>query len=180
MCLNLPGVPRPHTAPEVQGCLDAIDQTISLIEGATEFDLVRRTAPFSSVAAHFRHSFEHFECFINGVELGVIDYDARGRSSRLEESVTALKSALDGIQEALRMLCVCDLDRDLEIKQSPCAGVAGEPLRSTMRRELVFLASHQLHHLALAKLTLALAGVATDPRLGVAWSTVNAGKPTGG
>jgi hypothetical protein len=66
-------------------------------------------------------------------------------------------------------------------------GVAGEfdfTTRSSVGRELVFLASHAIHHYALLQVYCAQHGVVTDPHFGTAPSTVanelrtNAEKPS--
>jgi len=82
-------------------------------------------------------------------EPGSVDYDARRRDAALERSPQLARSRLLALQQRLARLGF-DLQQPLCVRG--LAGLAGElafALPSTLGRELVFVASHAVHHYAL-------------------------------
>jgi len=63
-------------------------------------DLLNRlsTPAFGEISGHMRHIIEFYECFLDGLPAGRIDYDARKRDQSIERSTVAadvLKHAPD-------------------------------------------------------------------------------------
>jgi hypothetical protein len=129
----------------------------------------------SPVGAHFRHVLEHYQAFLNGLEEGRIDYDARPRDPRIEQDAEIAIAVAEQI--AVRL--------DLMERQRPrwgqvfinAASEAGlmdahDWAASTVARELGFLLSHTIHHYALIRLLAADHGVRLDADFGVAPSTL--------
>ena len=100
------------------------------------------------VGAHLRHVIEHYEALLMPPMEGVVDYDARRRDAALERSPQVARTRLLALQH--RLGHGCDLQQPLCVRG--LAGLAGEfafALPSTLGRELVFVASHAVHHYAL-------------------------------
>lgn len=112
-----------------------------------------------------------FECFFAGLQSGVIDYDTRDRDPRIE---TDRHFALERIRRFKAVLS------DLAAKELPEHLLAGEmpsphsrcvPVPTCVPRELLFLASHSVHHLAMMLLLADLLGHSAPTELGLAFST---------
>src|SRR5262249_28753000 len=65
---------------------DVLLQGLSLLNDCTpETYTTKAGVPFNaSIGQHYRHVLDHFLCVIDGKAIGLIDYDRRGRSARLE------------------------------------------------------------------------------------------------
>lgn len=150
-----------------------LDQALDLVaEGAQ-----RPERDFAlDCGAHLRHLVEHYEAFLQAVAVGgaaLIAYDRRPRDRAAEACPQQMRERLLRLQAALAGLATEDPER-------PCAvelrgGVDGDQLwvsRSTLARELLFLASHTTHHYALIASRLAAQGVMLDARFGKAPATL--------
>jgi hypothetical protein len=125
------------------------------------------------VGPHFRHVFEHFSCFLDGLAARRIDYDARPRDAAIESDRQNALDRIAGLVGGLTALEGADLEAATEIRLE--CGVGGEAdqwCRSTVRRELHFLLSHTVHHYALIGLLLERQGQAPGAEFGVAPSTL--------
>jgi uncharacterized damage-inducible protein DinB len=139
-------------------------------------------APFpGGVGAQLRHCIEFYECFMNGLAGGRVDYTRRRRDAELETDRALAGRKLDELIAALSGL---EPGRDEEELRVLAEGSpeTGAWTRSTVRRELEFLASHTIHHYALIVLLLRLHGVEVPSGLegfGVAPSTLIHWRKTG-
>jgi len=131
------------------------------------YALRREEVESEGVGAHMRHALEFYECFLDGMGSGRVDYDARQRDLQLESDPAAALSALDSVLERLTEI---QADRELEVGHDRMR--PGEPFcKSSLGRELRFLSSHAVHHLAIVGMLLRLAGHEVGPEFGVAPST---------
>lgn len=138
--------------------------------------------PDQSVGRHLRHALEHYQAFVQGLAEGCIDYSRRDREVLLEQHPvlarerinwirTELGKALDNPPQALWM--VPDLEAS-EVGQDPA-------VRTDFARELAFLSSHAVHHMAQMRLLLAERGIFLEASFGVAVATLrDRGEPGGG
>ncbi len=126
------------------------------------------------VGSHLRHVLEFYECFLDGVETGHVDYDARKR----DEAVgTNRNEAIARIQKIVERLQNCPALRGemliwVRAEDSTLEDVQDQYLTSSPARELQVLSSHTIHHFALVAMTLRGHGVAVDPDFGMAPSTL--------
>lgn len=123
--------------------------------------------------SHLRHILEFYECFLDGVAGGRIDYDARRR----DESVERQRSiAAERIRSIIRRLQVIAMLGDFEVlvrMEDTAPGTVRDPfLTSSVTRELQTLSSHTIHHFALIAVTLRMHGVDLHPDFGMAPSTL--------
>jgi uncharacterized damage-inducible protein DinB len=128
----------------------------------------------SSAGSHLRHCLDFYSGFLDGLETGVIDYDARRRDSRLEHDRAY---ALQQIERIIAKLNACrQVPAQKAVKVKLDSGndpnAALEVSDSTIRRELQFLSSHTVHHYALIAVILRLHGFQTSADFGVAPSTL--------
>lgn len=101
------------------------------------------------VGAHLRHVIEHYEALLTPEMDGIVDYDARRRDAALEASPRLAQLRLIALQRRLEHVAL-DLQQPLTVRG--LAGLGGEvafALPSSLGRELVFVASHAVHHFAL-------------------------------
>ena len=163
-----------------------VRQGIDLLEAIDDFAFTRTSPPVytSCVGAHLRHCIDHYARFLDGHRAGLIDYDARDRDPQLETDRLVARRALLDIVNALAAVAPEDVDRsvDIVIDCGPVAGADGIDPRcpSTVRRELLFLVSHTVHHYALIAHILRHHAMEVPAGFGVAPSTLrHHGVPAG-
>lgn len=125
----------------------------------------------SSIGAHVRHLLDHVGAILNANRL--VDYSQRRRGTPVERFRGA---ALDEIRKLKRRVSLglplfgCD---DIEVIDAtgPARHIRQHRYRSTWWRELHFVVSHSVHHLAIIRLLAEHTGATVDGQVGVAAST---------
>ena len=126
----------------------------------------------SSIGDHLRHCLEHYTSFLDGLDTGSIDYDARARDTRIATSRPFARQTICDLIARLRALPLND--RPLTVKMD-CNKDADEAARwspSSVQRELQYLLAHTIHHYALIAVLLRLQGYVPHKDFGVAPSTL--------
>lgn len=154
----------------IQGCLDVCRRCAALVAAIASGGASAAPA-YPAVGPHLRHCVDHFTALLRDLPAGPVDYDARDRDPTLETDPARLLAALDDIARHLAAIPVADLPRRLAIIQLAASGAAPHAVDSTLERELVFLSSHTIHHLALMIQLAAGHGITLPGELGVAFST---------
>lgn len=156
----------------LEGNRSLLRQGIVLLEGLSGSLYADRRGAWAPVGAQYRHVIEHYQALFSGLLTGRVNYDARARDPRLESS---REEAIQATRECLGRLEMLEEhpDRSIEV-QMDAGGGTGRPewRRSSLGRELQFLASHTVHHYAMIRLLLEGAGAGVDPLLGMAPSTL--------
>jgi uncharacterized damage-inducible protein DinB len=160
-----------HTPASVAGCLEACRRCESVVDAVVRHDGGRAGAGWRAVGPHLRHCVEHFRLLLGGLDSGRVDYDARERDPRLENDPEAMRRALKEISAALSGLEIDRLPLTLVVTQSAAPGHRPLTTPSCLERELVFLSSHSIHHIAIMALAAETAGASVPPDLAVAYST---------
>ena len=128
----------------------------------------------NSLGKHSRHMLEFYVCFFKGVQEGIVNYDKRERNLLLESSHTYALATLETLRRDLQAFADKDLGETRLMVEA--SDMSPEPilLASTLEREMVYLADHTVHHLALVRLGFEalLPGKQLDSTLGVAPSTI--------
>ena len=152
-----------------------LNQGIDLLESIDDGLYVATVPPIfgSSVGSHIRHIIDHFDCLLEGLASGRVDYDARSRDQRIE---TVRTEAIDAMRTLVRKLESIDEQRGSDALQVRMDG-GGEGdtdtwSRSSLMRELQFLTSHTIHHYALVAALLGHAGHKSADGFGVSPSTL--------
>jgi uncharacterized damage-inducible protein DinB len=156
-----------------RACADLLEQGRDLV---LKLDEGQYAAPLhgiaASVGAHLRHCLDAFDCLLDGLGRGEVDYDRRARDLRTETDPLRALERIETLRAELLERIATETDRPLRIRAdeldlAPGAGF----VPSTLSRELRALASHVVHHHALVAVVLRLRGVSVPARFGVAPST---------
>lgn len=161
-----------HNRPEAAANYATLRQLVDVVERIDDETFVRADTAFtdSSIGKHVRHILDFYRCFFLGLEGAHVDYDDRTRDTAIE---TRRASAIEAACLAGENLLALDpaIDRELMVSSMTDVGVPATPCRSSIARELVFLQSHAIHHLAMAVLMMNRFGFPTEPEWGLAPST---------
>lgn len=127
-----------------------------------------------SVGKHVRHIVDHYQSFHRGISgrgngAGV-DYENRIREPAVESEPDIAFARLEAVSDCLQRL------RDVPAQQPvvldyPTADTT-IPIHSTVGRELIFLFSHTVHHMAIIGLLAEQLGVVPGNEFGVHPSTL--------
>jgi uncharacterized damage-inducible protein DinB len=128
-----------------------------------------------SIGAHTRHCLEFYQCFLTGLEAGMIDYDQRKRDIRVQQERLFAAEQLKATIEQLARLAERDIQKHLLVKTDQRNESDDDIIwsRSSLQRELQFLLSHTIHHYAIIAMLLRLQGCEPGEEFGVAPSTLD-------
>jgi hypothetical protein len=143
-------IPRDLVPDAVVGCLEACQRCEAVVDAILQQD----PQAFRMVGPHLRHCIEHFRLLLDGIGSGRVNYDARPRDARLEHDPAAAREALTAIAASLGALPRRELSRELTVTQSVAPGKAPLASSSRVERELAFLSSHTIHHIAIMVLAI--------------------------
>jgi uncharacterized damage-inducible protein DinB len=121
---------------------------------------------------HLRHIVDMYLALMNEPTVEVVDYDCRRRGAAIEQERAAGIQALESIRDWLLNLAPDRLDSPVTILSE--ASVTSRQIcemPSTLRRELLFVASHTIHHFALIRVVTIHLNVKTDEGFGYAPAT---------
>lgn len=147
-----------------------LEQAASLI---AELDDTGYTLPMTaygsgSIGQHMRHILDHYQA-LSSCQNDIIDYDQRRRDNPVESEKTL---AIAEIRRQLALLPSLH-DRPVRVRSevSPDSCQV-EEVGSTLKRELLFVTSHAVHHFALIAMLLRLQGMVVPASFGVAPATL--------
>ncbi|MFW3614170.1 hypothetical protein [Billgrantia antri] len=124
-----------------------------------------------SLGKHVRHILDHYDALLVGAGAGSIDYENRRRDERLE---TEPELAVARVAEICAALPGLEAHRSATLQlRYPVEGASGSlVLTSSLPRELAFLTSHTVHHMALLGMMAESLGVDLPVHFGVHPSTL--------
>ena len=150
--------------------IEQAEQVISVLQSTGNLD---RYGEY--VGPHLRHILEHYEALLlmQKKNRNVVNYDERERDRSLENEPKYMLSRLQSLTNAIK-------DWDSHNVSQPIAvclkgGLSGELefiTNSTLGRELMFLASHAVHHFALVQVWCLQHGIRLSADFGKAPATV--------
>lgn len=122
----------------------------------------------NSVGKHIRHIVVFYQCLLNGVSAGQIDYDKRERNLLLE---TDRNYALHAIREITNATEIIH-DNSLTLNMAYGDGIC--TVNTSIFRELAYNIEHVIHHLAIIKIGIKThyAEFSLPENLGVAYPTI--------
>jgi uncharacterized damage-inducible protein DinB len=128
----------------------------------------------SGMGGHMRHCLEHYAQLLEGLDSGLVDYDARSRDRRVEHEREAAIARSREIIAGLAQLQSADAAQRLRIRSDCGDGHHREATckDSSLGRELQFMLSHTTHHFALIAIILRLQGIEPGEDFGVASATL--------
>ncbi|MBK8978542.1 MAG: DinB family protein [Planctomycetes bacterium] len=166
------------------GQLTQLAALVGLV-GPDDYAVPHRALHGSTIGQHVRHCLDHFDSFARGVSASgpdcEIDYDARPRDPRIEVDPAAAGEHARALAIAVRA-AVADRGIASPVAVRCACGESGEitAQASSLGRELQFLVSHTVHHLAMISAMCRELDVAVDDAVGVAPSTLRHRARTGG
>ena len=133
-----------------------------------KYFMARLSGYCGPVGTQIRHIIEFYKGFLQGLELGTVNYDDRPRNPDLE---TSCDKALEQIGIICRHLAL--LDDQYEALDFQACGGTDQTLSTTsnMHRELLFLHNHTAHHKAIITLLLEPTGFKMPDAFGLALAT---------
>ncbi len=139
----------------------------------TEFLCPTLTPGGGGIGPQLRHCADFARSLLDGLLAGRIDYDARKRDPLFETSRGHALGELESLAERLRALDRVRGERALAVKTEAAALPRGvDPwCDSSLRRELLALLSHTVHHFALVRERLRARGCDPGRDFGLAPST---------
>ena len=147
-----------------------LEQALELVAA---FDAPGAPAYAGYAGAHVRHVIEHYEALLFAPLATLVDYDARSRDRALEQNTTVARSRLLRLAQRLTDWPAIALAAPIRVQTR--GGLFGEvefSNPSTVGRELVFLASHAVHHFALLQVHCLQHGISMAENFGRAPATV--------
>lgn len=170
--------PAPGSPPALEGLIEenllALAQLRGLLDALTPATY-RQTFGVDgrhALGKHVRHIIDHYDALLGGLDSGGgrIDYEHRRRDEALEQWPRRAAQRLTAIEASLRALG----DR-----QPPSSLTLDYPLDercltlpTSLERELAFLTSHTIHHMAILGLLAETVGVPLPESFGVHPSTL--------
>lgn len=139
----------------------------------TEFCSPELVPGGGGIGPQLRHCADFARSLLDGLDAGRVDYDARKRDALFEANRAYAIGELESLAERLRALDDHELERELRVRSESAALPAGvDPwCRSSLRRELLVLLSHTVHHYALVRERLRARGSDPGRDFGLAPST---------
>ncbi|MEE8062365.1 MAG: hypothetical protein V3T16_11060 [Gemmatimonadales bacterium] len=132
------------------------------------------TPGVSPIGGHFRHVFDHYHAFLDGLPAGQVNYDARERDVRVEQDASRATGVAEDLARSIGTIAADDLNSPIRVSANQL--VEGKSVTdwtgSTVQRELMYLLSHTVHHYAIISLLALQSGVKLDAEFGVAPSTL--------
>lgn len=151
--------------------LQQLDELLAQLNDQ-ELSATRELIFGGSIGQHVRHILEYHALLLQQYRTGSINYDLRERDRRIETEVDHARAT---VSRCLDLLGRIDEDRilTLESELPECGGTVSQ--RTSVLRELTYVADHCVHHLAMVRMVIqqALPVVVFPEELGVAAATRN-------
>jgi uncharacterized damage-inducible protein DinB len=127
----------------------------------------------SAIGGHYRHCLDHFECLLEGVAVGEVDYDHRRRDPRIENDRGFALAETRRLREACARIPLAALELPINVcTKVSYEGEAASACASSYGRELMYAVAHAIHHYALLAVMCGLLGVPVPFGFGIAPSTL--------
>jgi len=127
-----------------------------------------------SMGKHVRHILDHYTALLNWeatTTAAILDYEQRERDTALEQNPNSALAHMRWLIERLNRLETRDTAMRL-VHMRYRVGEKDWPLTSSLERELTFLTSHAIHHMAIIALLADSQGLEMSATFGVHPSTL--------
>lgn len=124
-----------------------------------------------TIGEHVRHILDHVAVFAAASGWTPVTYDHRERGGSIESDPVEALCTIERLETMLTAVRDEELDLPLSVSAIVTRGQRPALMKSTRRRELVFVIGHTIHHLALIAMLLAIAGEDVPAGLGLAPSS---------
>ena len=122
----------------------------------------------ASIGEHLRHAYEFYDCLLDAIPGGVVDYDARPRDKKIQQQCAYAQLK---INQLLEKLALHSTNRPLILNAREAPKNA---IQTSVERELIYCLDHAIHHQALIKIGLKAIKMShvVHNDFGVAYSTL--------
>lgn len=122
----------------------------------------------NSIGKHVRHVIECYQCLLQGIEHGLVDYDKRARNLQLETDKDFALEILNTISETMHT--IEEKPMQLAVTYSDTTTC----VQTSVMREIAYNVEHTVHHLAIIKMgiNVAFPAIVIPDNVGVANSTI--------
>jgi uncharacterized damage-inducible protein DinB len=150
-----------------------LGQLAGFVGALTDGQYTRVPGPgLSPIGGHVRHNLDHVAALLAGVRTGRLDYDHRDRTSAVGTDRTVALAAAARLRDELLAVRWDEAPDWLRLTALPAPDAAAVDARTTPLRELLFVASHTVHHNALIAVLARLVGAEPPAGFGYAPSTL--------
>jgi len=153
-----------------------VEQAISLLDDISPSDYKEVLTPHftSSIGTHIRHIVDHFLALKEACGSSDINYNKRNRHNDIEHSPLAAIKEFKSITVWLNQTCSNQLlnQRVTVLTEIDISETKSTSCESTLERELVFVASHAIHHYALIRIIRKMQGKDLPEYFGYAPATI--------
>jgi len=126
----------------------------------------------SSSGQHLRHILDHYVAIMQGLDIGLIDYDKRSRGGMIESDIAAAAALISEIDAFLLSLSDAQLQEQIQLSTEVCvAKKQVAVVNTTLARELIFAGSHAIHHFAMIEQISKAQQLVTPEQFGLAPAT---------
>ena len=162
-------------SPLIDSATEILRQGEALLQ-ALDDETYRRKIPAvftSAMGGHYRHCLDHFQCLLEGVANGEVDYDDRRRDARIENDRQFALAETRRIHAACEKIPPAALELPINVHSKVnYEGEAALVTASSFGRELMYGVAHAIHHYALLAVMCGLLGVRVPFGFGIAPSTL--------
>jgi len=155
------------------GCA-ILTQLQDVISKIPEDDFRRPLSTLSgaTVGQHVRHALEFFDCLMNGVKTGVVNYDQRRRDKEIETDPSVAITCIERVRNL-----VLSASGSMPLTMEVCYDITSgrfATIETNYHRELAYNVEHVTHHMAILKIGIKelAPDLALPEHFGVAVSTV--------
>jgi uncharacterized damage-inducible protein DinB len=164
-----------NRTPLIDSAAEILRQGEALLRALDDESYTRRLpAVFASaVGGHYRHCLDHFQCLLDGVADGEVNYDHRRRDARIENDRRFALAETRRIQATCEKIPPLALELPLRVHSKVnYEGETPPATTSSFGRELMYAVAHAIHHFALLSVMCGLLGVRVPFGFGLAPSTL--------
>lgn len=156
----------------VRSNIDALSDAADLLQSLPQPEYSGVVSPLSrsSLGQHMRHVLEHYDCLLQGLCAGLVNYDQRPRRQSLEQDPQAAIQRIEELSDELKALP--PEDQSLAVLSKSTLLHDEPPVPSSLARELLFLHAHSTHHFAQMALHMRSIGANVGHEFGIAPSTL--------
>jgi hypothetical protein len=162
---------RPAVADALAATLDQLLRLIATLD-ARQYQLNPVGVFESSIGAHVRHCLDHVDALLTSLMTGCLNYDLRQRGTDIETDPVAARLAIRRQQARLGSLSHASIEGDLSLSAIASPDRPTVLMGTTFGRELTYVLSHTVHHLALIAAIAKTMNLAVPERFGYAPATI--------
>ena len=159
----------------LQAAICLLEQGMALLALVSDDAYGRRmaVAANASIGGHYRHCLDHFDCLLESIGAGAIDYDRRKRDLNVESKRERAIEVTQRISESLRRVTAEQIQSPVTVLcKVHYQGDRTQEVASTLAREIMYVVAHGVHHFALIAVMARVMDFPLPSNFGVAPSTL--------